>query len=116
MNFGTNLRNLRVQRGLTQQRLASDMGISQASITSYETGFREPNFEMVRKFAEYFHVAPSMLLPFCEVSDNEYAQRVTSILQENPKIRDIFDQIKNFSERDLDVVLTVVNSLASKNE
>ena len=114
MNFGTNLRNLRVQRHLTQQQLANDMGMSQSSITAYETGFREPSFEIVRQFAEYFHVPPSMLMPFGEVSDEEYVQRVTESLHANPKLRTLFDRTKNFSEKDLDAILAIVDSISGR--
>ena len=116
MNFGTNLRNLRVQRQLTQKKLADDMGMSQASITAYETGFREPSFEIVRKFAEYFHVAPSSLMPFVEASDEEYVQRVADSLHKNPKLGLLFDKTSLLSDSDLDAVLSVVNAIAKERE
>ena len=111
MNFGTNLRNLRIQRGLTQQKLAKEMHMSQASITAYETGYREPSFEIVRKFSEYFDVPPSVLMPFGEVSDEEYVQRVAESLHANPKLRTLFDRSKNLSDSDLDAVLAVLGAI-----
>ena len=116
MNFGTNLRNLRIQRNLTQQKLADDLGVSQASITAYEVGIREPSFEVVRKFAEYFRVTPSSLMPFGEVSDEEYVQRVAESLHNNPKLGLLFDKSSLLSDADLDAVLTVVNAIAKERE
>ena len=116
MNFGTNLRNLRLQRNLTQQKLAKDMNMSHASITSYETGFREPSFEIIRRFAEYFNVAPSMLMPFGEVSDEEYVQRVAEALNKNPKLRALFDKAKVLSDTELDTVIAVAGAFSREGE
>ena len=116
MNFGTNLRNLRVSRHLTQQKVANDLGISQASVTAYETGYREPSFEIVRKFAEYFSVSPSQLMPFGEVSDEEYVTRVAESLHKCPKLKLLFDRTKNLGESDLDAVLAVVNAISRERD
>ena len=114
MNFGTNLRNLRVSRHLTQQKIANDMGISQASVTAYENNIREPSFETVRRFAEYFHVAPSILMPFSEISDDEYIQNVAESFNSNPKLKQLFDIVKNFTETDLDALLAIAKSVDGK--
>lgn len=113
VNFGTNLRNLRLQRELTQQELAKSMNISQASITAYETGVREPSFEVVRRFAEYFHVAPSVLMPFSDYSDGEYAARVADALKQNEKMKELFDLIKDFGNDKMDTMLSVARSISS---
>ena len=114
MNFGTNLRNLRLQRSLTQQKLADDLNISQASITAYENGIREPNFETVRKFAEYFHVAPSALMPFGDFSEDETTQRMAEAIYKNPRLKKLFNQIKNFSDDDLDVLFVVIHAMTKE--
>lgn len=114
MNFGTNLRNLRIQRNLTQQKLADDLGISQASVGAYEVGIREPSFEIVKKFADYFNVAPSTLMPFVEASDAEYVQRVADSLHRNPKLGLLFDKTAKLSDSDLDAVLSVVSAISKE--
>ena len=116
MNFGTNLRNLRVQRNLTQQKLADEIGISQASVGAYEIGTREPSFETVKRFADFFGVAPSTLMPFVEVSDEEYVQRVADSLHKNPKLGLLFDKTSLLSDSDLDAVLNVVSAIVKERE
>lgn len=113
MNFGTNLRNLRLQRQLTQQELAKDMNISQASVTAYETGVREPSFDIVRRFAEYFHVAPSVLMPFSDYSDDEYARRVVDALSKNAKLKELFDLVKDFGDAKMETMLSVARSISA---
>ena len=46
--FGTNLRLLREQMGLTQNELASRVGYSTSQINRLELGKRRPNITMVR--------------------------------------------------------------------
>ena len=116
MNFGTNLRNLRIQRNLTQQKLGDELGISQSSIGAYEIGIREPSFDIVRRFAEYFNVSPSSLMPFVEASDEEYVQRVADSLHRNPKLGLLFDKTALLSDSDLDAVLSVVNAISKERD
>ena len=114
MNFGTNLRNLRIARNLTQMAVAKDLGISQASITAYETGTREPSFDVVRRFADYFGVSPFQLMPFGDYSIEENVQRMAESIHQNPKLRLLFDRTKNLSESDLDAVISVVSAISKE--
>ena len=116
MDFGTNLRNLRIQRGLTQQKLAKDMHMAQATIGSYEVGRNEPTFQMVQRFADYFNVSPYVLLPFGDIMAETDASIIAEQIQGNEKMLDLFDAIRNFGDADLDTLITVANSLKAKYE
>ena len=49
-------------RGLSQRRVASDLKISQALLSHYENGLREPRLEFLVTLSEYFHVSTDFLL------------------------------------------------------
>ena len=115
MNFGTNLRNIRVQRGLTQQQLANDLEISQASVTAYEVGIREPSFDMVRRFAEYFHVPASSLTPFSDENIDDSITTIAENIHANEKLRILFDTVKDFGPGKLDTMITMANALSEAN-
>jgi len=115
MNFGNNLRNLRVIRHMSQQKLADEMHVSQSSIAAYETGEREPSFAVVQRFADYFGVSASLLTPFVNAPD-EYVQSVADTLHQNPKLQLLFDRAKNLSESDLDAVLNIVIALTKDHD
>ena len=56
-NFiGQRIKTMRLSRGMTQADLAKSIGQSQASITMYETGKREPDFETLEALADVFNV------------------------------------------------------------
>lgn len=56
------LRYLRKREGLTQFQLAEKTGISRSRINNYETGIREPDFDTLGTFAEFFNVTTDELL------------------------------------------------------
>lgn len=60
--FSNILRGLRCESDLTQQELAEKLGISFSSISMYERGQREPNFETLELIADYFNVDMNYLL------------------------------------------------------
>ena len=61
--FGEKLRTLRKRDRISQQRLATKLGIkSDAFISEIETGKRKPSLEFVLKIAELFNVTPNHLL------------------------------------------------------
>lgn len=43
MSFADNLKKRRDQRELSQQKLADDVGVTQATIAQYELGIKFPN-------------------------------------------------------------------------
>ena len=61
------LKQLRKQRGISQLKLAMDLGMNQNSISRYENGERQADYETLIKFADYFDISIDYLL---ERTDN----------------------------------------------
>lgn len=53
---------LRRERGLSQRKAAGELGISQALLSHYENGAREPGLEFVVKACNFYHVSADFLL------------------------------------------------------
>lgn len=51
------LRELRLMRGLTQEKIAEDLGITKSSWAMYERGERVPRDEVKVKMAIYFRTS-----------------------------------------------------------
>lgn len=60
--FAKRLRELRELKGLGVRELASELGISHASISMYENCKREPTVSVCKLFADYFDVSCDYLL------------------------------------------------------
>ena len=62
MDFGNKLKELRMQNGLTQQQLATQLGVTKSVISFYERQERTPSPEVLRKMAAIFRVSSVFLL------------------------------------------------------
>ena len=56
------LKELRKKRGISQLKLALDLNMNQNTISRYETGEREADYETLIRFADYFGVSLDYLL------------------------------------------------------
>lgn len=56
------LKELRLARGISQVRLAMDLNMNQNSISRYETGQREADYQTLIALADYFQVSVDYLL------------------------------------------------------
>lgn len=56
------LKELRKARGISQLKLAMDLGMNQNSISRYEGGAREADYQTLIALADYFNVSIDYLL------------------------------------------------------
>lgn len=61
-DFARTLALLRQERGISQRQAAQALGISQALLSHYENGVREPGLNFVVKACDYYHVSADFLL------------------------------------------------------
>mgnify|MGYP004618887793 CR=1 FL=1 len=66
------LKELRKKRGISQLRLAIELGMNQNSISRYESGEREADYRTLIRLADYFNVSIDYLL---ERTDNPTVNR-----------------------------------------
>lgn len=79
MSFGDNLRALIEERDITQKELAKKLNIAPSTLGSYVQNVREPDFDTLKMFANFFDVSTDYLL---DHSVKEYSTR-----QENELLR-----------------------------
>ena len=60
--FSRTLSLLRQERGVSQRTAAKDLGISQALLSHYENGIRDPGLAFVVKACDYYHVSADFIL------------------------------------------------------
>ena len=60
--FATNLRRLRSEGGLSQQKLAIAAGLNRSHLSRLENGMNDPRLAIVGKLADVFGVEPAELL------------------------------------------------------
>ena len=60
--FSRTLSLLRQERGVSQRTAAADLGISQALLSHYENGIREPGLSFVVRACDYYNVSADFIL------------------------------------------------------
>lgn len=68
------LRELREQRGLTLEQVATDLDLKNQYISNYELGKRRPDFEILKKFADYYNVSTDYLL-----ENSDYKEKYSDV-------------------------------------
>ena len=67
MEFNQKLQELRKQKGLTQEELATSLYVSRTAISKWESGRGYPNIESLKAIAKFFSVTVDELLSTAEV-------------------------------------------------
>ena len=65
--FGKILKQLRLEKGLSQRMLGEDLGVVNQTVSFWEIGTNEPDYDMLIKIAEYFNVTVGYLLGVEEI-------------------------------------------------
>ena len=65
--FAETMSALRRSRGLSQRHAAADLNISQALLSHYENGAREPGLDFVCRACRYYGVSADYLLGLTDV-------------------------------------------------
>lgn len=68
--FGDRLRQLRIDKELTQEELANQFGLHKTRISQYELNKRQADDELKKKFAEYFDVSVDYLIGKTEIKES----------------------------------------------
>lgn len=79
------LRELRLEKGITQQELAKNMSLTQATIGKYERGELEPSIDLLERLATFFECSIDFLTGFSDDFGNVsiYKTENTSSLSTN---------------------------------
>lgn len=60
--FSKNLKELRIEKRLSQQELAQIFNVTQSTVAKWESGDREPNFSILIELSNYFNISTDILL------------------------------------------------------
>lgn len=78
--FGERLKVLREQRSLSQEEFGRLFHVAQTTIGMYERGNREPNFEKLKQFADFFGVSIDYLIGHTDDPSKHYSPVTRELL------------------------------------
>lgn len=62
MEWYDKLKQARIERGLSQQKVADSLGLTRGCYSNYELGTREPPIDTLRKMCELFEISADYLI------------------------------------------------------
>ena len=78
-SFAEILSGVRHEKGISQRRAAADLKISQALLSHYENGAREPGLNFVCRACEYYGVTADYLLGMIETPETPVLNGALSV-------------------------------------
>lgn len=89
------IKELRKKRGLMQQRLASELGITQQMLSKYEGDVTLIKVDVLKKIAKYFNVTTDYLLGVSDVKRDLQRQMIM-----NETLDEYYDLVEVYKELD----------------
>ena len=83
LNFSDNLTRLRREKGVTQEELATFVGVTKASVSKWETRLSMPDIMLVPALASFFDVSIDELLGYESQLSKEQIQKIYHELAED---------------------------------
>jgi transcriptional regulator with XRE-family HTH domain len=110
MFSGERLKQLRLEKSLTQIGLAKIFNTSHATINRYEKSVNEPDSETINKFADYFNVSTDYLLD--RTDDRNNSEKISEALHDDPELQEFWDMLKE--REDLQILFKQTKKLDNK--
>ena len=92
--FSKNMSELRRARGLSQRKTAADLGISQALLSHYENGAREPGLPFLCRACKYYGVSADYMLGLSE-SPRGMEGSVAALAEITEQLRELTKRAEN---------------------
>ena len=115
-SFKEMLKYLRVRDNLSQAELADKLGVAKSTISMYEVGKREPDFETLEAIADFFNVDMNFLLGKDGSENDHYylndeTREIAQEVFENPDMRTLFKVARDIPPERLKAHIESMKSL-----
>ena len=108
--IGTQLKDLRKKRALTQIQLAKALHVATGTIGNWEVDARDPDFPMLLKIADFFNVSVDYLLGREDYFGNYYRRDLMqSDLSDNEQV--LVESFRSLLPEMQEVVLNMIKDL-----
>lgn len=108
------IKQLREKRGLIQEILAAELGITQQMLSKYERDVTFIKVDILKKIAVYFNVTTDYLLGLSEVKrDLQGQMKVNETLDEYYDLVEIY---KNLDKYDQEIIWSIIQIIKKLDE
>lgn len=112
--MGEILKELRLERGLTQEEVGKIIGVQKAAIQKYEKGDVENmKQESIKILAKYYGVTTDYLLGVEKKPDSQLEEYLET-LKTRPELKMLFNLTKDATREDIEKAVKVIEAILGK--
>lgn len=102
-----NLKRLRIEKNLSQQKLAELLHVSQQSIHKYENNLASPDLETLKRMANFFNTSVDYLVGQTDV--NHRIEQLTDTMLNDDELH-LIEYYRKLSAKQKSAIKTVIDS------
>lgn len=106
-----NLKKLREEAGLSQQKLADQLGLTQQGIFSYETGAYEPDIVTLKRLADFFNTSIDYLVGNTEIRRRIEKTEQYDLSEQEKQIVDGYRTLSTKTQKSFRLILASLTDL-----
>ena len=111
------IKELRKKRGLMQQRLASELGITQQMLSRYERDVTLIKVDVLKKIAKYFNVTTDYLLGVSDVKrDLQRQMNMNETLDEYYDLVEVYKELDPYDQEMIWSIIQVVKRTSDRRK
>ncbi len=118
ISFSENLKALRKTHKLTQKQLSTQLGVALSTVAMWETGARQPDYDMLNKIADFFNVSHDVLLIGAETTDyagtESDVMEIRDLLRTRPEMKMLFSVSKSATRADIERTVAIIEALKNQ--
>ena len=111
------IKSLREKRGLIQELLATELGITQQMLSKYERDSSIIKVDVLKKLAGYFNVTTDYLLGLSDVKRDLTGQiRINETIDEYYDLIEVYKRLDKYAQEMIWTMIQVTRKIAEKRK
>lgn len=112
--FHERLKYLREKENISREHLAKALDITYSALSKYETGNRQPDFQTLQKFADFFGVTTDYLLGRTDIPSHKESTNLKAWLRSNTDLSE--DELEELEDDIEDYLAIRMKRLSEKKK
>lgn len=114
--IGERIKTMRLSRGLTQDELAEQCGVTRSAVSFWEHGQRDISWETICALSDIFNVRPSAITEDENPDEDRELWELRESLRRNPDLKVLFSLTKNATQPKVRQAIAIIKALDGNYE